>query len=81
MPPDLALLSTLIGSNYACLELICIVPKVFEPLKFDCIYVKATPFNICQDIFEKVMFSQKFASAKFLKHEIRAKLLCFILIY
>ena len=37
MPPDLALLSTLIGSNYPCLELIFMVPKVFEPLKFDCI--------------------------------------------
>ena len=38
MPPDLALLSTLIGSNYPCLELIFMVPKVFEPLKSDCIY-------------------------------------------
>ena len=37
MPPDLALLSTLNGSNYPCLELIFMVPKVFEPLKFDCI--------------------------------------------
>ena len=37
MPPDLALLSTLTGSNYPCLELIFMVPKVFEPLKFDCI--------------------------------------------
>ena len=37
MPPDPALLSTLIGSNYPCLELIFMVPKVFEPLKFDCI--------------------------------------------
>ena len=36
MPPDLALLSTLIGSNYPCLELIFMVQKVFEPLKFDC---------------------------------------------
>ena len=36
MPPDLALLSTLNGSNYPCLELIFMVPKVFEPLKFDC---------------------------------------------
>ena len=34
--PDLALSSTLIGSNYPCLELIIMVPKVFEPLKFDC---------------------------------------------
>ena len=37
MPPDLALLSTLSGSNYLCLELIFMVPKVFQPLKFDCI--------------------------------------------
>ena len=37
MPPDLALLSTLTGSNFPCLELIFMVPKVFEPLKFDCI--------------------------------------------
>ena len=36
MSPDLALSPTLIGSNYPCLELIFIVPKVFEPLKFDC---------------------------------------------
>ena len=36
MPPDLALSSTLIGSNYPCLELIFMVPKAFEPLKFDC---------------------------------------------
>ena len=39
IPPDLALLSTLIGSNYPCLELIFMVSKVFEPLKFDCISV------------------------------------------
>ena len=36
IPSDLALLSILIGSNYPCLELIFMVPKVFEPLKFDC---------------------------------------------
>ena len=36
MPPDLALLSTLIGSNYPCLELIFMVPQVFEPLKIYC---------------------------------------------
>ena len=38
MPPDLALLSTLNGSNYRCLELIFMVPKVIEPLKFDSTY-------------------------------------------
>ena len=37
MSPVLALLSTLTGSNYPGLELIFMVPKVFEPLKFDCI--------------------------------------------
>ena len=39
MPPDLALSSTLNGSNYPSLELIFMVPKVFEPLKFDCITI------------------------------------------
>ena len=42
MPPDLALLSTLIGSNYPCFELIFMVQKVFEPLKFGCIGVDPT---------------------------------------
>ena len=37
LPPGLELLSTLSGSNYPCLEQIPIVPKMFEPLKFDCI--------------------------------------------
>ena len=45
MPPDLALLSTLIGSNYPCLELIFMVPKVFEPLKFDCTVRFDFPYN------------------------------------
>ena len=39
MPPDLVLLSTLIGSNYPCLELNFMVPKVLEPLKFKCTIV------------------------------------------
>ena len=42
MPRDLALLSTLTGSNYSSLELIFVVTKVFEPLKFDCIYMLLT---------------------------------------
>ena len=37
MRPVLAFLSTLTGSNYLCPELIFMVPKVFEPLKFDCL--------------------------------------------
>ena len=39
MPPDLALWITLISSNYPCLEHIFMVPKGFEPLKNDCIYI------------------------------------------
>ena len=39
MPSDQALLSTLIGSNYPGLELIFMVPKMFDPLKFDCISI------------------------------------------
>ena len=64
-PPDLAQLSTLIGSNYPCLELIYMVPKVFEPLKFDCIsfhiitgvtimeevcYIWQQPFYLLEDL-------------------------------
>ena len=37
MPPGLRYLSNLIGSNYPCFELISMVPKVSDPLKFDCI--------------------------------------------
>ena len=37
LPSDLPLRLTLSGSNYPCLEQISIVPKMFEPLKFDCI--------------------------------------------
>ena len=34
--PDLVLWLNLIGSNYSSLEQISMVPKMFEPLKFDC---------------------------------------------
>ena len=36
MPTDQVLKLTLPSSNYPCLEHIFMVPKVFEPLKFDC---------------------------------------------
>ena len=50
--PDLVPWLTLSGSNYSYLEQISMVPKMFEPLKFDCkyfsylsvkIYVVGTP--------------------------------------
>ena len=37
--PDLAPWLTLSGSNYPCLEQFSMVPKMFEPLKFDCTYM------------------------------------------
>ena len=38
--PDLVPWLTLSGSNYPCLEWISMVPKMFEPLRFDCIWVR-----------------------------------------
>ena len=35
VPPGVALTVTLRGSNYRCLEQIFMVPKGFEPSKFD----------------------------------------------
>ena len=61
MPPDLALLSTLIGSNYPCLELIFIVPKMFQPLKFECIYIR---FN--QNLDEQAYISAIIEAVKHL---------------
>ena len=36
VPPGVALIITFQGSNYRCLEQIFMVPKGFEPSKFDC---------------------------------------------
>ena len=38
VPPGVALIVTFRGSNYRCLEQIFIVPKGFEPSKFDRIF-------------------------------------------
>ena len=46
MPPGLALLSTLISSNYPCLEPILMVPEVLEPLKFYCTFLYREK-NVC----------------------------------
>ena len=40
MPPGMAPIVTLRGSNYRCLEQILMVPKGLEPSKFDC-------FSVC----------------------------------
>ena len=45
-PPDMALSLTFNGSNYPCLELFFMVPKVFEPLTFDCIALELSFWRI-----------------------------------
>ena len=42
-----ALWSTLIGSTYPCLEQTSLVWKMFEPLKFDCIWKSSFLLCIC----------------------------------
>ena len=42
--PDLAPWLTLSGSNYPCLEQLSMVPKMFQPLKFDCSSLKSMAF-------------------------------------
>ena len=39
---------SLVGSNHPCLELIFMVPKVFEPMKFDCTTMKNIDFCTVQ---------------------------------
>ena len=55
-PPDLALLLTLIGSNYPCLELIFMVLKVFEPLKFNCISMSIRPLGKVVSMLGELLF-------------------------
>ena len=43
--PALVSRLTLSGSNYPYLEQISTVPKMFEPLKFDCKYIMALLFK------------------------------------
>ena len=47
--PDLALRLTLTSSNYPCFEHIFLVPKVFEPWKFDCIFLKISSSAMLSD--------------------------------
>ena len=39
VPPGVALIVSFRSSNYRCLEQIFMVPKGFEPSKFDCTYM------------------------------------------
>ena len=55
LPPDLVLWLTLTSSNYPCLEHVYLVPKVFEPLKFYCIFY----------FFFLINFSSKISAVSF----------------
>ena len=57
VPPGVALIVTFRGSNYRCLEQIFMVPKGFEPSKFDCIIlIHIKLLEVCDlDIIFKVM--------------------------
>ena len=71
MPPDLALLSALTGSNYPCLELIFMVAKVFEPFKFD---YAVKPVLVATSIKQATCIKQ--ASNQFPKKENTLKCTC-----
>ena len=55
--PDLAPKLTLIGSNHPCLEQFCMVPKMFEPSKFDCIWFYNGELDIPSIIFNYCLYS------------------------
>ena len=56
MPPVMALCFTLISSNYPCLEHLFMVPKVFEPLKFDCTTIVHHLFTVNKILLLVKMF-------------------------
>ena len=64
MPPDLALLSILIGSNYPCLELILMVPKVFEPLTFYCMSLSTTVVSLSKQCMHRLESSNAEACSR-----------------
>ena len=46
VPRGVALIVTFRGSNYRCLEQIFMLPKGFEPSKFDCICDQETSITV-----------------------------------
>ena len=61
MPPGMARIVTLRGSNYRCLEQIFMVPKGFEPSKFDCMWEEwESSVNFTGEILIKCMNEQNY---------------------
>ena len=56
MPPGMALIVTLRGSNYRCLEQIFMVPKGFEPSKFDSKYCYVDSWSSFQEKWVSEMY-------------------------
>ena len=66
VPPGVALLVTFQGSSYRCLEQIFMVPKGFEPSKFDCRWLPgavATELQERRDFQEFIPMSYKLEAA------------------
>ena len=57
VPPGVALIVTFRGSNYRCLEQIFVVPKGFEPSKFDCIGMVVILFSSVEPFEQTVNIS------------------------
>ena len=75
MPPDPALWLSLISSNYLCLELIFMVPKVFELLKFYCILTVSSA-NIFHLYCLGIGFGSKLIKTKSCKGNSETKAQC-----
>ena len=54
VPPGVALTVTFRGSNYRCLEQIFMVPKGFEPSKFDCIMVCVSKGSLLRNVLSRL---------------------------
>ena len=67
MPPGVALIVTFRGSNNRCLEQIFMVPKGFEPSKFDC---------SCIDSYRNGSFDIKYSISPFFHFMLVIVLLC-----
>ena len=64
--PDLAPWLTISGSNYPYLEQISMVPKMFVPLKFDCITKKQTRSTVSLSEFRRLLRAHTCSYSKML---------------
>ena len=76
--PDLAPWLTLSSSNYPCLEQFSMVPKMFEPLKFDCKYESVFFYNeggsVREPMFLEALWQKTYTTWGEVKTSIKATL-------